>query len=71
MVRIVNNSHMLEITCSVAILMVFKLFCTFAHKIAQTWYVLHETSHTTLFGIHYCGYVVRIEYYSDMLEITC
>ena len=26
-------------------------FCTFAHKVFQTWCVLHETLHTTLFGI--------------------
>ena len=35
-------------------------FGTFAHKVAQTWFVLHETWHTTLFGIYYCVEVVRI-----------
>ena len=41
------------------------------HKVAQTWFVLHETWHTTLFGIYYSVEVVRIENNSDMLEITC
>ena len=54
MVRIQNNSHLLEITCYVAILWVFKFFGTFAHKVVQTWFVLDETWHTTLFGIYYC-----------------
>ena len=44
---------------------------TFAHKVAQTWFVLKETWHTTLFGIYYCVEMVRIENYSHMLEITC
>ena len=46
-------------------------FNTFAHKVAQTWFILHETSHTTLFGIYYCVEVIRIENHSRMLEITC
>ena len=44
---------------------------TFAHKVAQTSFVLHETWHTTLFGIYYCVEVVRIENHCHMLEITC
>ena len=47
------------------------VFGTFAHKVAQTWFVLHETWHTTLFGIYYCVEVVRILNHSHILEITC
>ena len=47
------------------------VFGTFAHKVAQTWLVLHESLHTTLFGINYCVEVVRIINHSHMLEITC
>ena len=61
MIRIQNNSHLLEITCYVAILWVFKFFGTFAHKVVQTWFVLHETWHTTLFGKYYCVELVRIK----------
>ena len=46
-------------------------FGTFAHKEAQTWFVLHETLHGTLFGIYYCLEVVRIENHNHMVEITC
>ena len=49
---------------------VLSCICTFPHKVAQTWFVLHETWNTTLFGIYYCIYVVRIENQSHMLEIT-
>ena len=47
------------------------VFGTFAHKEAQTWFVLYETGHTTPFGIYYCVEMVRIENPSHMLEITC
>ena len=47
------------------------LFGTFVHKVAQTWFFLHETWHTILFGIYYCVEVVRNENHSNMLEITC
>ena len=47
------------------------LFGTFAHNVAQKWFVLHETWHTTLFGIYYSVEVVRIENHSHMLPITC
>ena len=49
----------------------FMCFGTFADKVAQTWFFLHETWHITLFGIYYCVEVVRIENHSHMLEITC
>ena len=51
--------------------MVLSFYGTFAHKEAQTWYILHETWHTTLFGIYYCVELVRIQNHSDMLEISC
>ena len=47
------------------------VFGTFAHKVDQTWFVLHETWHTTRFRIYYCVEVVRIENHSLMLENTC
>ena len=46
------------------------VFGTFAHKVGQTWFVLHETWQTTLFGIYYCVQVVKIENHNHMLEIT-
>ena len=45
-------------------------FGIFAHEVDQTSFVLHETLHTTLFGICYCVEVVRIENNSNILEIT-
>ena len=47
------------------------IFVTFAHKVARTWFILHETWHTILFGIYYCVEVIRIENHRHMLEITC
>ena len=47
------------------------LFWHIVHKVAQNWFVLHETLKTTLFDIYYCVEVVRIEINSHMLEITC
>ena len=49
----------------------FSIFGIFAYKVAQTWFVLHETWHTILFGIYYGVEGVRIENNSHMLEITC
>ena len=49
----------------------FSFFGTFPHKVATTWFVLHETWHTTVYGIYYCVEVFRIENHSEMLEITC
>ena len=31
-----------------------------AHKVAKTWFVLHETWNTTLFGIRYCVEEIKI-----------
>ena len=62
---------MLEIRCKVAILRVLSVFGPFAQKVAQTWFVLHETWHTTLFAIYYFVEGVRIQNPSHMLEITC
>ena len=70
-VRVENHTHMLEITYQVAILWVLSSFGTFAPKVAETLFVLHETRHTILFGIYYCVEVFRIENHSHMLEITC
>ena len=47
------------------------VFCTFSHKVVQTYFVWHETWHTTLFGIYYCVEIVRIDKNSHMHEITC
>src|SRR5687768_1276115 len=48
-----------------------KRFGTFTHKVAQTWFVLHETWHTPLFGLYYCVEMVRIKNNSHVLDITC
>ena len=62
---------MLEITCHVAMLCVFKLFGSFAHKVAEPWFVLHETWQTTLFSISYSVKVDRFKNHCHKLEITC
>ena len=45
-------------------------FGTFTHKVAQTWFVLHETCQTILLSIYYFVELFRIENHSHMLEIT-
>ena len=47
------------------------VFDTFAHKLAQTSFVLQETWHTKLFGIYYCAELVRILNHKHILKITC
>ena len=37
------------------------VFGTFAHKVFQTLFVLHETWPLTLFGIYYCVEMVKIQ----------
>ena len=46
----------------------FTFFGTFMYTVPQTWFVLHEIWHTTLFGIYYCVEVVIIENPSHMLQ---
>ena len=46
-------------------------FGTFAHRVAKTWFVLHETWHTILFGIYSCVEVFKMENNIHMLEIMC
>ena len=46
-------------------------FSTFTRTVAQTWFVLHETCHTTVFGIYYVVKVDRIENHSHVPDITC
>ena len=70
MVRIEKNSHMLAITHYAGFFRFFSVFGTFSLKVLQTWYVWHETWHTTLFGIYYCVEMVRVEKNTHMLEIT-
>ena len=52
----------------VAILCDLRFFGTFAHKKAQTWFVLHETWQRKQIGINYCVEVVRNVNHSHMLE---
>ena len=52
---------MLQITCSVVILWVLYFFGIFAQKEAQTWFDLHETRHTILFGTYFCVEVVFMD----------
>ena len=66
MFRIENHNHN-----QLRFLGFSSVFITFAHKVSQTWFVLHETWHTTLFGISYCVEVVRIENHCHMIEIMC
>ena len=47
------------------------VYGTFAHKVAQTWFILHETWHRTLFCVYYCFEVDRIKNQLYMLEIMC
>ena len=49
----------------------FSFFGTFSHKVIQTWFVLHETWHPTLFSLYYCVEMVRLENNSHVLKITC
>ena len=46
-------------------------FGTFGHKVAQTWFVLHENWHTIIFGIYYCVEMVKIQNHSHIVEIPC
>ena len=70
MVRIVNHSHFLILVGKLRFSGFFSYFGTFANKVAQTWFVLHKTLHTTLFGIYYCVEVVRIVNHSHIFNIT-
>ena len=45
-------------------------YATFADKVAQTLFVVHETWHTTLLGVYYCVAMIRIVNHSHMLEIS-
>ena len=47
----------------------FSILGFFSHKGVQTWFVWLETWHTTLYGIYYCGQMVRIE--MDIIENNC
>ena len=70
MVKISNDSHILVIVLSYDFMGFLCFFCTFAHNVGQSWYVLPETWHTTLFDTYYCVEVVRMENHNHMLEIT-
>ena len=70
-VRIENHFHMLEITFKLRFYAFLSDFATFAHKLAQTWFDLHETWHTILLEIYYCVEIVRIVNHCHMVEITC
>ena len=49
---------------------VLSYFGSFAHKVTQSSFVLHQTWHTTLIGIYDCVEVVRIVNHSHVLNIT-
>ena len=59
MVRIENNSHMLETTCLVSFLRFISFFGTYSPKVVQTWFVLRETWHKKLICIYYYIEIVR------------
>ena len=60
MVKIENNIDMIEIRCDVEFIRFFKAFFR-TYSLKVTWFVLHETLHTTLFAIYCCFEVVEIE----------
>ena len=45
-------------------------FDTFAHKVPQTRFALHETRHTTQIGRYYCIEVVTVVNHSHIINIT-
>ena len=49
----------------------FIFFSTFLDKVVQTFIVLHETWHQTLFSLYYCVDMVILENNSHVLENTC
>ena len=57
MVKIENNSYMLEIRCYVAFLSVLG---TFSQKVVEAWFICNETCHTKLICISYYVEMVRI-----------
>ena len=70
-VLIKNHGHMQDITCQDAIYLLLSFFCTFVHKVAQIWFVLHETWHTTLLGINYCVEMVIMKILVICYKVTC
>ena len=56
---------------SYVIKLFLSVFGIFSHILVQTWFVWHETWHTTLLVIYYRDENVKIENNSDMLEIKC
>ena len=69
--RIVNHSHIVEISFKLRFSGFLSVFGTFAHNVAETWFVLQETWRITVFGVYYCVEVVIIVNHSHMVEITC
>ena len=69
-VRIDNYTHMLKLRVKLRFSRFLSFFGTLAHKAGQTWFNMHETWQTTLFGIYYCVEVVKIKNHSHMLELT-
>ena len=43
------------------------VFCTFLHKVLQTWFVCHESWHTTLFGI----YIIMLKWLESIKIVMC
>ena len=48
----------------------FTVFSNFSRKMVQTWFVCHETWHTSLFGLFYCFEMVSYQKEKYLLEIT-
>ena len=71
MVRLENYSHILEIFAKLSFYVVLSVFGTLSYKVVQTWFVWHETWHTTLYSLYYCVEMVGLKNISVMLEITC
>ena len=58
---------MLEITFQVAILWILSFLGTFAHKVAQTWFVLYETWHTQ----RYLVYIIVLKWLELKIIVIC
>ena len=50
----------LKLRAKLRFLRFLRFFGAYSHKVVKTWFVWHETWHTTLFDIYYCVEIVRI-----------
>ena len=72
-VRNENHSHMQKLRVKLRLYGFLSFFASFARKVNQTWFLLHETWHTTLFSIYYSIEVVikKLYSYARNYELSC